>query len=199
MKYKNKSIENFSLDAYRRIIENALLNDYEFMTVKNFLVSGCPKERIFIMRHDFDKKPENCEIFFIAEKEFGVRSTTYVRVANNDCNPFSYKNFAILKNAEENGFEIGLHTNFVEFAKINHREAIEILGSEWKALSAFYKISGMSCHRDFNYAYNSLPWVYENWDKIANIGIEYHAYDKKFLEAVLILMKASILIYVGDI
>ena len=34
-----------------------------------------------------NKKPENCDIFINAERELNVRSTTYVRLANNDYNP----------------------------------------------------------------------------------------------------------------
>ena len=184
-KYKNAAIDEFSLDSYRRIIELALKNKYKFMTVKDFISNGCPKEKVFIMRHDFDKKPENCDIFFIAEREFGVRSTTYVRVANNDYNPFSYQVYSKLKAAEEEGFEIGLHANFVEFATINKREIFETLIGEWSALAAFYNIVGMSCHRDVNYVHNSLPWVYENWEKMVKLGIKYHAYDNQLLDSVL--------------
>ena len=191
MKYKNVSIDDFSLDSYRRIIEQALEKGYEFMTVSDFLAAGCPENNVFIMRHDFDKKPENCDIFINAERELNVRSTTYVRVANNDYNPFSYQVFSKMKLAESEGFEIGLHSNFVEFASINDCDIFELLKSEWIALSNFYRVSGMSCHRDMNYAFNSLPWVYENWQLMESIGIKYQAYDKLLLNSVLYVNEGS--------
>ena len=140
------------------------------MTVKEFYKSNCPKGKVFILRHDFDKKPENCDIFFKAERELNVKSTTYVRVANNDYNPFSYLVYPKLKKAEDEGFEIGLHSNFVEYAKLTNTPIKQVLESEWKALSPFYNIEGMSCHRDMNYVYNSLPWVEENMDFLKQIG-----------------------------
>ena len=60
------------------------------MTVEVFYKSNCPKHKVFVLSDDFVKKPENCDIFFKAERKMNVRSTTYVRVANNDYSPFSY-------------------------------------------------------------------------------------------------------------
>jgi len=182
---KNTSSDLFSVKAYKSIIKTALDNGYVFMTVKEFLEKGSPSEKVFILRHDFDKQPETCDIFINAEREFNVRSTTYVRVANNDYNPFSYVVYPKLKKAEEDGFEIGLHSNFVEYSKITNIPIIDILSSEWNALSSFYNIEGMACHRDINYAYNSLPWVEENESLLKQIGIKYQAYDKKILDSVL--------------
>ena len=180
---KNPSSDLFSVKAYKEIIENALENGYVFMTIKDFLKNGSPKEKVFILRHDFDKQPETCDIFIKAEREFNVRSTTYVRVANNDYNPFSYVVYPKLKKAEEEGFEIGLHSNFVEYSKFTGIPIEDVLTSEWNALSAFFNLEGMSCHRDINYAYNSLPWVEENELLLKQIGIKYQAYDKKILDS----------------
>ena len=182
---KNPSSDFFSVKAYKAIIQNALENDYTFMTVKEFLEKGSPEKKVFILRHDFDKQPETCDIFIKAEREFNVRSTTYVRVANNDYNPFSYIVYPKLKKAEEEGFEIGLHSNFVEYSKFTGIPIEDVLTSEWNALSAFFNLEGMSCHRDINYAYNSLPWVEENELLLKQIGIKYQAYDKKILDSVL--------------
>tara|TARA_B110000003_G_scaffold263383_1_gene286989 strand:- start:431 stop:1126 length:696 start_codon:yes stop_codon:yes gene_type:complete len=182
---KNPSSDLFSVKAYKAIIQNALENDYTFMTVKEFLEKGSPEKKVFILRHDFDKQPETCDIFIKAEREFNVRSTTYVRVANNDYNPFSYIVYPKLKRAEEEGFEIGLHSNFVEYSKFTGIPIEDVLTSEWNALSAFFNLEGMSCHRDINYAYNSLPWVEENELLLKQIGIKYQAYDKKILDSVL--------------
>ena len=188
---KNYDADFFSFKAYYEIIKDALNNGYVFMTVKEFYKSNCPKDKVFILRHDFDKKPENCDIFFKAERELNVKSTTYVRVANNDYNPFSYLVYPKLKKAEDEGFEIGLHSNFVEYAKLTNTPIKQVLESEWNALSSFYNIEGMSCHRDMNYVYNSLPWVEENMDFLKQIGIKYQAYDPKIIDSVLYVNEGS--------
>ncbi|MDA9792193.1 hypothetical protein N9C15_00905 [Schleiferiaceae bacterium] len=180
-----KKSNSFSAGAYKKIITSALDMGYVFMTVKEFLENGCPKEKVFILRHDFDKKPQNCDIFINVERELGVRSTTYVRVANNEYNPFSYIVYPKLKKAEEEGFEFGLHSNFLEYAKFTGMRTEDVLTREWKALSAFFNIEGIACHRDINYTYNSLPWIEENSSFINDIGIKYQAYDEKLMSSVL--------------
>jgi hypothetical protein len=182
---RNLNSDSFSYESYKSIIKFALEKGYKFMTVKEFLYNGSPKNKVFVLRHDFDKKADNCDIFFKAEREMGVRSTTYVRVANNDYNPFSYIVYPKLKKAEDDGFEIGLHSNFVEYAKLTNMPIEDILTNEWNALSAFFNIEGMSCHRDLNYVFNSLPWIENNLSFIKKIGIKYQAYDKKIIDSVL--------------
>ena len=184
-KFRNDIVSEFSYNSYLRIIELALRNKYVFMTLKEFLDNDCPKESVFLLRHDFDKKPNNCDIFFKAEKSLGVKSTTFIRVANNEYNPFSYDVYAKLKAAELDGFELGLHSNFVEFAAINAKDCFEIFKSEWIALSQFYNIFGLATHRDINYLYNSLPWVIDNFESLKDLGVYYHAYDDKILNSVI--------------
>ena len=49
-------------------------------------------------------------------------------------------------------------------------------------LKQFFKIKGLAPHRDLNYAYNSLPFIEKEWEKISDLGVSYQAYDKKIFE-----------------
>lgn len=77
------------------------------------------------------------------------------------------------------GFEIGFHTNFLEFATYTKLDPLSVLSSEYKLLSSIYSIKGVSCHRDINYQVNSLPYLQENWETIKEVTrLQYDAYDE---------------------
>ena len=88
----------------------------------------------------------------------------------------------MLVDAESNGHERGLHTNYVEFSKILNLNKNKILNNEINILKKFFDVKGIAPHRDLNYCYNSLPDIELNWDSIKSDNqIEYHAYDSKIL------------------
>jgi hypothetical protein len=130
-----------------------------------------------------DARPQTLFPMLEVEKALGARSSIYVRVTANEYNAFSYNFLPKLQAVEKAGFEIGLHSNFVEFAMIAGLDPGEVLQSEVLALSQFFDVTGMSCHRDINYAYNSLPWLIENWPALQqSTGLAYQAYDDRFMK-----------------
>lgn len=176
----------FSFKYYSEFINQAKYAGYDFYTVGEFLSAGCPKEKAFVIRHDLDVKPASLPALLNAEKKLGVRSTIYVRVMANDFNAFNYLNLPMLLNAQSDGFEMGLHTNFLEFATIANLDPFEVLKFETDAFRAFFENKSFACHRDLNYTYNSLPWVVKNWQKIqSELGYEYQPYDDKIINSVL--------------
>ena len=177
---------NFSYDYYKSFLKEARDAGYTFYTVGEFLAAGCPKEKAFVIRHDLDLKPASLPAQLRAEMDAGVRSTIYVRVTANDYNAFNYLTLPVLLQAQREGFEMGLHTNFMEVATINDLDPFEVLKFETRAFGAFFENKSFACHRDLNYIYNALPWVFENWEKIQNeLGYEYQAYDKRIIDSVL--------------
>lgn len=173
-----ESKSQFSLEYLKSFILLAKSRGYVFYTVEDFLAAGCPDHNAFVLKHDIDTRPSNLQALLDAERECGINSTLYVRVCANDYNVMSYPVMSTLQKAAANGFEIGLHTNFFEYAIINKFDPMDVLCAEVKLLQSFFDITGMSTHRDFNYAYNALPFVEENWPKIKQMtGLTYQAYD----------------------
>ena len=174
----------FSMDTYASIIKHALEHSYKFVTLREFVKLGCPDKHHFVIRHDVDRCPLALEHIVDVEASFGIASTTYVRVAGAEYNPFSYPAFKVFKAASEKGTEIGLHTSFYEFSKINNVDPLQILEGEIAMLRSFFDVASVSTHRDINYTYNSLPYLTENWDNIAStLKLEYHAYEAKIMSA----------------
>jgi hypothetical protein len=177
------SNNNFSIKYYDEIIKLAKSKGYKFVTLNEFINLNCPKFNHFILRHDLDKQPLTLKAQLEVEIQNKVRSTTFARVTANEYNFSSYPVIALLKFAEKRGFEIGLHSNFLEYSKINKLNPIETLQFEFESLKHFFDIRGLATHRDLNYAYNSLPYVENNWGTIKDLGIAYHAYEEKILSS----------------
>jgi len=171
----------FSLDTYRNIIQEATHNGYVIQTVQQFIDDGCKSEDSLVLRHDLDTKPRTLFNMLNVELECGVRSTIYARVTANEYNLLGYTVLPKLLAAQEEGFEIGLHTNFLEYAEINGHDPLYILELENSIMRSFFNVTGIAPHRDFNYLHNSLPFIENNWDRFKKLGYKYQAYDDRIM------------------
>lgn len=169
---------SFTYKAYSEILKTALDYGYEVLSIKDFLLKSNLPSKVLLLRHDIDKNPHSMYPLAEVELKIGVKSSIFVRVMGADYNPVSYSVTNDLMDLEKNGFEIGLHSNFLEFASNTNLDPITVLTTETQLLSSIYKIKGISCHRDINYVVNSLPYLQSNWQMIKNVtGLEYDAYD----------------------
>lgn len=187
-------LENkFTLAYYVSILKSALNTGYKFQTLSQFWDNDCPSTGVFVLRHDLDANSPTLKGILDAEIHTGVRSSIFVRVTANTYNPFDYRTFPILDRAKNLGFELGLHTNFVEFATFHDIEPVEILKAELTSLRAFFgDITSIACHRDLNYAYNSLPWLQRNWEEVSkNLSLRYEAYDAKIMDNLLFVNETA--------
>jgi hypothetical protein len=178
----------FTLAYYGSILAKAKEAGYTFTTLRQHWDEECPREKRFILRHDVDTNPMTLKGVLDAEAVHDVPSTVFVRVTGNTYNPFDYRTYPLFNRVLKQKGELGLHSNFVEFARINGvenaEEIISVLMSEAVALASFYPISGLACHRDLNFTHNSLPWLEEHWDQVSRaIGFAYQAYDKELMDS----------------
>jgi len=169
---------NFTYKAYSQILKAALDSGYEILCIRDFLKKSKFPNKVLLLRHDIDKNPYSMYPLAEIELKLGVKSSIFVRVMGAEYNPFSYSITTDLLELEKNEFEIGLHSNFLEFATNTNLNPISVLTAETKVLSSIYKINGISCHRDINYVINSLPYLQGNWELIKQAtGLKYDAYD----------------------
>jgi hypothetical protein len=176
----------FTLAYYESILIQAKASGYNFCTLAQYWHDPQP-EKLFILRHDVDTNPLTLKGVLDVEEIQNVPSTVYVRVTSNNYNPFDYRTFPLFDRVSKLGGELGLHSNFVEFAKLNGINSdsgiLNILIAEHTALSVFYPICGIACHRDLNYTYNSLPWIEKHWPEIQKTtGLVYQAYEQKIMD-----------------
>lgn len=97
--------EDFTLDAYRRLLEALRGRGY---AARGF-ADADPGERHVILRHDLDMSIGAALPIAGIERELGVRATYFVLVRTEMYNPFSRRAQALLGEIAGLGHEIGLH------------------------------------------------------------------------------------------
>lgn len=176
------SANAFTIANFRRVIEQALARGYEFVTLADFFAGRHGRGPLFIIRHDLDDKPQRLANILKCERELGVRSSVFVLLRTTNYNIFSHTLWRILKEAERDGFEIGLHSNFVETARILDESPDLILKQEVDCLRSMFSLHGIACHRTLDFMYNSLPYLQENWSRLQPLlGLDYEAYDERLI------------------
>jgi len=175
-------VNGFSINYYREILESAKNNGYEFLRIRDYVLNKNAKteKKIALIRHDLDDKPQRLGAILDVEDDLGIRSSIYVLVHTNLYNFLSVPVLQSLRQAESMGFEIGLHSNFVEFAKLLDTDPDEILAKEIEILRCHFQIDGIACHRNIDYMFNSLPYLEEKWPSFKkSLSLLYQAYDQE--------------------
>lgn len=172
----------FSFDYYESIIEKAISSGYSFLTFRDFARHKRKPQgkKIALLRHDLDDKPQRLEPILRVETALGVRSSIYVLVHTNAYNFMSLPVLSALLEAESHGFEIGLHTNFVETSQLLGLSPDDVIAKEIQILRCHFEIDGVACHRGVDFMFNSLPYLDDKWATFSkNFSLTYHAYDDK--------------------
>jgi hypothetical protein len=170
----------FTYAYYESFLLEAIERGYHIMALRDFVTNGSFSSKVLILRHDVDKNPHSLAPLIRIEERLKIRSSLYVRVCGAEYSFLGYSFMRDLASLERVGFEIGLHTNFLEFAHFLSLDPMQVLKMEVDSLRTFFDVVSFSCHRDLNYVVNSLPWVEENWNQIRKeTDIAFQAYDKE--------------------
>jgi len=173
------SANPFSL-AYLETILTAAQGQYRLVSLREQF-SGSEDGQMAI-RLDLDCNPRALVPILDLAKRLEVPLTIYVR-AFGPYNLFWYPNFAVVQRAARDGHDVGLHTAAVEWGKLNGISTEDAFAAEIHELRQFFDVTSVAPHRDVNYAYNTLPWIESNWDRLCNkYGFIFQAYDKRLFD-----------------
>lgn len=75
------------MHQYAELLEVGLDNGYVFQPVRTHLGAGTDPDRVVVLRHDVDRKPENALKMAYIEAERGIRSTYYFRTIDKTFRP----------------------------------------------------------------------------------------------------------------
>ena len=101
-------MRDFSLDIYRALLETLQAKGYQLIGYADYLKSRVKPgitdgQKLVILRHDVDAKPENSLKTAQIEHALGAKATYYFRVGKESNNP------QVIKAIAQLGHEIGYH------------------------------------------------------------------------------------------
>lgn len=106
----------FTLEIYGKLLDALLLGGYQFQTFIDYLKA--PLEKVVILRHDVDKKPENSQQFARLEYDKKLRASYFFRVVPESLHPEKVLEIARF------GHEIGYHYEDMDLARGNAQQAL---------------------------------------------------------------------------
>ena len=99
----------FTLSAYRDLLEAFLENRYTygfFEDAENLMALRSP---FVLLRHDVDLSLHKAHALAVVEQELGVKSTYFIRLRSSVYNPFDPEETAIVQDLLQMGHRVGLH------------------------------------------------------------------------------------------
>ena len=136
-------IIDFTLNAYKSLLQNLQKSAYVFFTFEEYCTkkSECKTEqKLVILRHDVDLKPENSLQTAKIENQLGIKATYYFRVIPDSNNPDIIKSIAAL------GHEIGYHYEDMSLYNGDAEKAIKHFEKQIEYFRQFYPVKTICMH-----------------------------------------------------
>lgn len=125
-------MRDFTITSYLSLLSALQKAGYQFYTYHQFNTQAFPEgQKIVVLRHDVDARPEQSLLFGQLQNERGIRGTYYFRSVKA-----SY-NVAIMKAILDMGHEIGYHYETMDTSRGNVDEAFHLFK---KHLSQFRQV-----------------------------------------------------------
>lgn len=96
-------MKDFTTIAYARLLESSQKGGYQIISYREFIAGNHNHEKMLVMRHDVDNRPENALAIAGIEREMQARSSYYFRYAPRTFEP------VIISAIAGMGHEIGYH------------------------------------------------------------------------------------------
>lgn len=131
-------MREFTLSAYKNILESFREVGYTFTNFENFLIN--PGQKTVILRHDVDRFPIQTLKMARMEAELGISATYYFRII-----PAVYKP-EIIKEVVSIGHEIGYHYEDLSLCKGDVDKSIKHFENNLERLRNFYLVKTICMH-----------------------------------------------------
>ena len=163
---------DFTLKIYRQLLETAIHHGYKLTTVEKFMVNKSADQKIFILRHDVDKLPENSLRTAVLQKELGVQGTYYFRIVKKSFDP------GIIDKIASMGHEIGYHYEDVALQQGDIEKAFEKFCEHLLLFRKYYPVKTVCMHGSpLSKWDNRLLWTKYNYRDLGIIAEPYFDID----------------------
>ena len=131
-------MQDFTLTTYKALLQELSASGYLFQILQGFIQQ--PEDKIVILRHDVDRKPENALAIAKVENEAGIKASYYFRILKESCDE------NIIKKIAEMGHEIGYHYENLTTCGGDLRLSIDDFRLNLKKLRKFYPVKTICMH-----------------------------------------------------
>lgn len=130
---------DFTLDKYTELVKTFRSKGFAFWTFEQYCTrKDSTPEKMVIMRHDVDKKPENALVMARIESEAGIKATYYFRESTFDEN--------VVREIAGLGHEIGYHYETYSDCDGHIGDAIELFKDNLEKIRKIYDVKTISMH-----------------------------------------------------
>tara|TARA_B100000809_G_scaffold266856_1_gene332255 strand:+ start:5028 stop:5786 length:759 start_codon:yes stop_codon:yes gene_type:complete len=131
-------IKDFTIEKYEAFLKAAIANGYQLVSYQDYLKEDFDK--VLILRHDVDKRPQNSLRTAQLQHKLGVKGTYYFRAV-----PESF-DVEVIKKIAALGHEIGYHYEDLTICKGNYEQAIIHFEKWLKKLRKYYPVKTVCMH-----------------------------------------------------
>ena len=152
---------DFTLKTYARILRQARQSGYVILTFDEwFSGKGDGAERLLLLRHDVDRRPQRALEMAQLEADMGVRASYYFRIVRGTFRP------EIIRAIAELGHEIGYHYEDWFLAGYDRDKAIALYRRHLAQLRAIAPVTTIAMHGS-PLAKESNLTIWEHYDLCA--------------------------------
>ena len=163
----------FKFKSYENCLSFAVDENYKFVNLSNAFETD---DKSILLRHDIDFSLDHALKFAEIEKSLNIQATYFVRTHCRYYNALSYSSKEILNKLESMGHIIGLHFEEDYYTEENLYESIQLEKTILDSL-LHNPIKHIAPHEPTRT--NRMEY---DINRLAEVGIDFQAYDKKILE-----------------
>ncbi len=161
-------MRDFTLNIYKGLLQSAIDGGYTLTSYEDYIANKDRYKRIFILRHDVDRLPENSLRTAQLQKELGVKGTYYFRIVKKSFHPRVIEKIAAL------GHEIGYHYEDVALQHGDFEKAFQKFREHLALIKKYYPVKTICMHGSpLSKWDNRLLWTKYNYRDLGIIGEPY--------------------------
>ena len=131
---------DFTLEVYNNLCTTIIDSGYTPMRVDQYMELNDNIEKVAIIRHDVDRKPENALKMAQLERSLGFCSSYYFRTIKNTFNQ------EIISQIKDLGHEIGYHYEVLAVSRGDKKKAARLFETELEKLRKLYPVKTICMH-----------------------------------------------------
>ena len=130
---------DFTLPVYKKLLESAMKAGYRGMAVEDYFLQDPGDQKVFVLRQDADRMPQNALRMATLQKELGLRSTFYFRVLESYDPDVMHAIVAL-------GHELGYHYEDVSLAGGDIDKAYDMFCRNLELFRTYYPVKTICMH-----------------------------------------------------